>query len=119
MKSIKLRGTYQVFDFKISLRVLTLRRSFIVDEQYFNNDIKFIGVQHLNVAIDMDNILIRLAREDEQIDIASKGYFDTRYANFLKIYVIESDDEGLKQDYFVVAAMIEIKETYLAPIPLE
>ena len=119
MEAIKLEGTYNVFGFRLSHRVLTLRRTFIVDEQYFNNDIIFVAVQHINVAIDMNNILIRLATQEEQIDIVSKGYFDVQYANFLKIYMIESNDEGLKRDYFVVAAMIQIKETYLAPIPLE
>lgn len=119
MEAIRPKGAYQVFDFNLSHRVLTLRCSFLVDGQYFNSDIKFMAVQHLNLAIDIGNVLIRLATQEEQVDFASKGYFNLEYSKFLKIYIVESTIDNLQQNYFIVAGMIQIKENYLAPIPLE
>lgn len=119
MEAIKLEGFYQLFDFKLSHRVLTIRYSFLIENQYYNSDVQFITVNHMNIGVDLRNIAIRLATENEYNDFVEKGLFNAFQSKFLKIFIIESTKESLKQDYYVIANKVQVKAIYLAPIPLE
>ena len=119
MEAIKQEGLYQFFDFKLSHRVLTIRYSFLIEDQYYNSDVQFIAVQYMNIRVDLGSILIRLATKEELEDLAEKGLLKPDYFKFFKIFIIESTNELLKQDYYVIASQVKVREKYLAPIPLE
>lgn len=106
-----LKGMYNVLDFRLSHKLLLIRKSDIVKGKAINNDILFQTVFYIEMPTRFEDMTLILGTSEDEKYLKDK-LGSALSLNFQKVYVIQND----VTKYYVVASDVQLTENELPPL---
>lgn len=104
-------GHFNILDYRLSLGLLLLRATNVVDEEPVNTDILFYDVSFIEIPHQFDNIRIEEGNEDDFTYVRDKCWF-TLYREFSTVFVLHTAGKR----YYVAAANYQVNINNMIPL---
>lgn len=111
MELDELYGLFNVFDYRLSLKLLLLRATEVVNEEPINTDILFQTVFFIEIPNQFDNIRIERGNDSDFNYVQDKCWF-TLQKEFNNIFVLHTAGKR----YYIGAANYQVNINNMIPL---